>query len=317
MSQLPLVIVNPASAGGATGKAWPGVASDLRRHFGAFACAFTEKSGDASAIALREAMAGRRFVIACGGDGTISEVANGLLRAGADAEFGILPSGTGGDFRRTLGIPRRAADAAVVLREGRTRLMDAGRVRFVGRAGDEEERFFINVASFGMGGEVVRRVKDGAPAWLPAHGSRLLGGRLSFALAALETTLTFEKPTVRLKLDERAETRLVVANLCIANAQYFGGGMRVAPTARLDDQLLDVVAIGDMSAPSILANSYRVYFGTHLGMRDVRHTRARRISADAATAGDEITLEIDGELAGRLPADFEIIPRALRVRCAH
>src|SRR3954470_11951465 len=100
MSTLPLIIVNPMSAGGATGRAWASLASEARRHFGAFAVAFTERGGEASEIAEREARAGRSFIIACGGDGTISEVANGILRSESEAELGVLPSGTGGDFRR-------------------------------------------------------------------------------------------------------------------------------------------------------------------------------------------------------------------------
>ncbi|HEY9284377.1 MAG TPA: acylglycerol kinase family protein, partial [Pyrinomonadaceae bacterium] len=96
-SSLPLVVVNPTSANGATGRAWPRMASELRSHFGAFAVAFTERAGHAREIAEREARAGRRLLIACGGDGTISEVANGVLASGADAELGLLPSGTGGE----------------------------------------------------------------------------------------------------------------------------------------------------------------------------------------------------------------------------
>lgn len=314
MSALPLVIINPASAGGATGEAWPQLAGELRQHFGAFNCALTKRRGDAAAIARHEAELGRRFVIACGGDGTISEVVNGLLQSGADAELGVLPSGTGGDFRRTLGIPVRAADAATVLRCGRTRRMDAGRVHFVNHEGAAETRYFINVASCGMGGEVVRRLKEGGSSGLTARSARLIGGKLAFAFAALQTTLTFAKPAIRLQLDDGAEVRLVVANLCIANAKYFGGGMKVAPTARLDDGLLDAVAIGDMSALSILANSYRIYLGTHLGMQQVRHARVRRLSAQPTQDAD-VLLEIDGEVAGRLPATFEILPRALSVRC--
>src|SRR5215218_4315045 len=134
MSTLPLVIVNPASAGGATGRAWASLASELRTHFGAFAVEFTGRGGDAAEIALRGARAGR-LVIACGGDGTISEVANGILRSGAGAELGVLPSGTGGDFRRTLGVPSRAADAARALREGETRALDAGRVTYANARG--------------------------------------------------------------------------------------------------------------------------------------------------------------------------------------
>jgi diacylglycerol kinase family enzyme len=244
-------------------------------------------------------------------------------------------------------MPLRTADAALALREGLTRAIDAGRVTFksdrrqltdggrelksggreltndggelvsgsgalTGGGAEEETRFFLNVASFGMGGEVIRRVKERAG--LPAGASRVLGGRLSFALAAIQSTLAFEKPAVRVALDGHAESQLTVTNFCVANARYFGGGMKIAPTALLDDGLFDVVAVGDLSALKVLANSYRVYLGTHLGMRQVQHARARLVTA-RPTGSEEVKLEIDGELAGRLPATFEILPGALRVRC--
>lgn len=309
---LPLVIVNPTSARGATLAAWPGMASDLRRHFGPFAVAFTEQGGDAARIAEREARAGRQLVIACGGDGTISEVADGLLRAGSETELGLLPSGTGGDFRRTLGVPARAADAARLLREGRARALDAGRVSFVGGGGGEESRHFVNVASFGMGGDVIRRVKT--QAWLGAGGARLVGGRLAFAAAAAQSAVAYERPAVRVRLDGGGESRLPVTNFAVANARYFGGGMKIAPEAKLDDGLFDVVAVGDMSAAEIFKNSYRLYLGTHLGLADVRHARASRVEA-RPEPGAEVGLEVDGELVGRLPATFELLPGALRVRC--
>ncbi|HEX7174446.1 MAG TPA: diacylglycerol kinase family protein [Pyrinomonadaceae bacterium] len=313
MSSLPLVIVNPASAGGATGEAWPGVASDLRRHFGPFACAFTERSGDARVIAEHEAARGRSFIIACGGDGTVNEIADGLLRSGADAELGVLPSGTGGDFRRTLEIPERAADAARALRDGRTMRVDAGRVVFAGESGGEETRHFINVASFGMGVEVIGRVKKDGGSGATAAATRALGGKAAFAVAALQSAFAYAQPLVRITLDGGPEFRLKITNFCVANARFFGGGMKIAPEAKLDDGLFDVVAIGDMSGTRILTNSYRVYLGTHLGLRQVQHTRARRVLARADDDG-EVGIEIDGETAGRLPATFEILPRSLRVR---
>ena len=125
---MPVVIVNPSSAGGTTGEAWPQIASDLRSHFGPFRVLFTKHRGDASVLANEAARKGAKFVIACGGDGTISEVANGILSSGKDAELGILPSGTGGDFRRTLEIPSRTRDAARILRTGRNARIDVGRV---------------------------------------------------------------------------------------------------------------------------------------------------------------------------------------------
>ncbi|MGI9107727.1 MAG: diacylglycerol/lipid kinase family protein [Pyrinomonadaceae bacterium] len=313
-SSLPLVIVNPASAGGATGKAWPRLASDLRTHFGAFNCSFTQRAGDAHVMAEREAQAGRNLIIACGGDGTISEVANGILASGEDAELGILPSGTGGDFRRTLKLPSRGADAAAALRAGRSVKVDVGRVEFRTQEGGRATRYFLNVASCGMGGEVIRRVAANSASWLSSSASRISGGRAAYALASLQTTASFTKPMLRLKLDDRPETRLVVANLCVANARYFGGGMKIAPEAKLDDGRLDVVAVGDLDALKILTNVYRLYLGTHLGMQQVHHAQARRIEVTAEQAQELVAIEIDGELSGALPATFEILPRALRVR---
>ncbi|MCA1817708.1 MAG: diacylglycerol kinase family lipid kinase [Acidobacteria bacterium] len=266
-------------------------------------------------IAEREARAGRRLVVACGGDGTISEVACGILDAGAEAELGVLPSGTGGDFRRTLGVPTRTADAARTLRDGRTVTIDAGRVVFTNRGGGRESRCFVNVASCGMGGEVIRRVKgSGSQSPVARGASALAGGRASYALASARAALSFERPALRVRLDEKPERRIVVTNFCVANARYFGGGMKIAPDANLADGLFDVVAVGDLGAASIFANAYKLYLGTHLGMAQVHHARAGRVSVAAADEGEKVLLEVDGELVGRLPATFEILPRALRVR---
>src|SRR4030095_10453397 len=163
---LPLVIINPASANGATGNAWPGIASDLRNHFGAFTPKFTKLPGEAIEIAAEAARQGTKLIIACGGDGTISEVANGILLSGKDAELGLLPSGTGGYFRKSLGIPRRSRDAAQILRTGRSRQIDVGRVIFTSKTGEPETRYFLGVASFGMTAEVIERVKERNPNWL-------------------------------------------------------------------------------------------------------------------------------------------------------
>ncbi len=305
MSMLPLVIVNPTSAGGATGDAWPGIASDLATHFGAFSVAFTKARGDATRSALAAARDGSRLIVACGGDGTISDVANGILEAGTNTELGIIPSGTGGDFRKSLNIPTRTSDAAHLLRRGRTRTIDVGRVSYVGHHGEPETRCFLGVASFGMSGDVIRRVKQNDKGWLQ--------GKAAFALAMLQTTIASEATTAMVKLDEREEKRLTVANLCVANARYFGGGMKVAPEAKLDDGLFDVVSIGDLGAIKILTNSPQLYLGTHLGMQNVNHTLACRLEARPVTETQKIAIEVDGELPGFLPATFELIPRALSV----
>ena len=315
MSLLPLVIVNPASAGSATRAAWPGLASDLRAHFGPFNCAFTEQPGDGRRLAANEAGKGRQLIIACGGDGTVSEVANGILESGEDVELGLLPSGTGGDFRRTLGISTHSPSAARVLRTGRPRRIDVGRVAYINHEGEQETRYFLGVASFGMSGEVIERVKASGPRLLPVTGSRWLSGKISYGVATLQTTLKSPRTTVRVQLDDQRERRLTVANLCVANARYFGGGMKIAPDALLNDGRFDIITIGDLGALRILANAPRLYLGKHLGMRQVHHHLATRITAWPVREDDKILIEVDGELPGRLPATFEVLPRALRVRC--
>ena len=121
---LPLIIVNPKSAAGSTREKWSGIASDLRAHFGPFSVAFTKAPGDGMDLALRAADAGRQLIIACGGDGTINEVANGILRSGKETELGIFPSGTGGDFRRSINMPYCSREAARALRSGTTEMID-------------------------------------------------------------------------------------------------------------------------------------------------------------------------------------------------
>src|SRR6478672_3717922 len=278
---LPLVIVNPSSASGSTGQGWPAVASDLRSEFGAFQTAFTKIRGDAASIATDAARKGVKLIIACGGDGTISEVANGILSVGSETELGILPSGTGGDFRKTLGIPARVAGAARILRNGQTRFIDVGKVTFTNDEGEPETRYFLGVASFGMSADVIARVKEGGPDWLPTKGPKWLTGRLSFAVAMLQTAAKKAATRVVVQLDEDPARHMTVANLCIANARYFGGGMKIAPNAKLADGKFDVISIGDLSTLKIVTSAPRIYFGSHLSMSEVSHTLASKVRVRA------------------------------------
>ena len=297
-----VVIVNPSSAGGSTGDTWPQIASDLRSHYGSFRAVFTAHRGDAATLASEAARKGAKLIIACGGDGTISEVANGILSSGKDAELGILPSGTGGDFRRTLDIPSRTRDAARVLRTGRSVRIDVGRVSYTDQNGADATRYFVGVASCGMSTRVIERVK---------------ADEVSFVSALLKTAMRNEPVRLVVQLDDSHERHLVVSNLCIANARYFGGGMKIAPDAKLTDGKLDVISIGDLSAIKIFTSAPRVYTGSHLSMPEVSHALARKITVRAADRATEVALEVDGELPGKLPATFQIIPEALRVRtCA-
>ncbi len=308
---LPLVIVNPKSAGGSTKDAWASKAADLRAHFGAFQVAFTKRAGDGIELAKRHSENGRRFIIACGGDGTINEVANGILQSGKDVEMGILPSGTGGDFRKTINIPQETRDAARVLQTGETKQIDVGRVTFQNFKNETVTRYFLNVASFGLSAAINEKVKEkDFLKWLPIDALR---GKAKYALSTLEKVLDTSYLTVRVKMDDKEERSLNTLNFCICNARFFGGGMKIAPDAKLADGFFDVVNIGDIKTLKILLNAHTLYRGTHLGLEEVKASLAKRIEV-SPVGNQEIHIETDGELPGKLPAVFEILPNALKIR---
>ena len=150
--------------------------------------------------------AGRKFIIACGGDGTINEVANGILETGEDVELGIFPSGTGGDFRRTLGMPSAAREAAKCLREGVTKMIDVGKVTFFNHNDEQVSRYFLNVSSFGLSASINERVKStNLFKWLPGN---TLSGKSNFAFSTLQEVLETEFITVRVKIDDNEESQL-------------------------------------------------------------------------------------------------------------
>lgn len=310
-ANLPLVIVNPKSAAGATESRWAEIAADFRTHFGAFQVAFTKKHGDGIALAKRGAAQGRKFIIACGGDGTINEVANGILESNPEIELGILPSGTGGDFRKTLGISTEIRENARALRQGKTKKIDVGRVTFQNFENETVSRYFLNVASFGLSASIIENVKSTTSLkWLPHD---LIRGKASFALSTLQEVLALEFKTVRVKIDKKEEKNLNTINFCVCNSRFFGGGMKIAPNAKINDGFLDIVNIGDIKTAKILLNAYTLYLGTHLTLPEVKSTLAKQIEV-FPTDKNEIHIEVDGELPGKLPAKFEILHDFLKIR---
>ncbi len=309
---LPIIIVNPKSAGGSTRNRWSQIASDLRSHFGAFRVALTKKQGDGTELAKKFIESGRKFIIACGGDGTINEVANGILQTGEDIELGIMPAGTGGDFRRTIGMDSSPREAARQLREGDSKLIDVGKVSFLDYKNKEVSRYFLNVASFGLSASINARVKEkGEFQWIPNETIR---GKTKFAISTLEEILEKEYKTIKVKFDESVEKTLQTINFCVCNARFFGGGMKIAPDAKLNDGYLDLVNIGDIKTARILLNGYKLYNGSHLDLPEVKSKLVKKIVVKPLNEDEIINLETDGELPGKLPATFEIVPKALKIR---
>lgn len=309
MKRRTLAIANPRSAGGATGRRWRSVEALLRAALGGIEVELTHAPRDAERLAREAVRAGYERIVVAGGDGTLSEVATGLLSAGLghDAEIGILPLASGGDLARTLGIPRSLPAAIALLRDGVGRRIDAGLARYADADGSQCSRYFLNAASAGVSGLVMRFVN---------RSRKPLGSRAAFLLGSLRGLAAWRRSAARLRVDGEllCEGDLVLA--AASNGCYFGGGMRAAPGARLDDGLFDVQWIGDLSRAQLLARLPRLYRGTHLGVAGVRCARGRVVELEMlapGSAAEAIPIEVDGEQLGALPARFELLPGAVSV----
>jgi YegS/Rv2252/BmrU family lipid kinase len=300
-------VINPQSAGGKTERRWPELRAQIQDAYGAFDERFTAGAGDATTMTREALRGGAELIVAVGGDGTINECVNGFFDGDAavapTAAFGVVPAGTGGDFIKTLGVPLKTAEAAAALK-ATPRAIDVGRLRYVGDDGTPKVRHFINIASFGIGGLVDRYVNQ---------SSKALGGKVSFALATLKAGARYKNATVRLTLDGGTPKEGKIYNVAVANGRYFGGGMKVAPDAALDDGWFDVVTLGDFGFTDLLFRGLDIYSGKHLKNPKVTVSRARRVDAEAVD-GKEVLLDVDGEAPGRLPASFELLAGALKVR---
>ncbi|MBL0219268.1 MAG: diacylglycerol kinase family lipid kinase [Myxococcales bacterium] len=305
-----VVIVNPKSQGGKLGKRWTEVAEILGRAF-PFDEAITQGVGDATRLAREALRGGAGRIIAIGGDGTVNEVVNGFFEDGVaiapEATLGLIPFGTGGDFRRSLGIPQSTHEAATVIAAGHRRKIDVGKLGFVATDGSPATRMFANIASFGVSGVVDRLVNE---------SGKKLGGKLSFMFASVRATWSYKNQRVQLVFDGKDRAELSINTVAIANGKFFGGGMKVAPAAEIDDGTFEVVSIGDLGMGEVLKMSRKIYQGEHLSMDKVSVRRARVIEAEGIEPGAVIELDVDGENPGRLPARFEVVPAALWVAVA-
>jgi YegS/Rv2252/BmrU family lipid kinase len=276
----------------------------LGRVLGPFEVERTRAPRDAERIAREGVRAGVERLIVAGGDGTVSEAASGVLGAelGDYVQFGVLPLGTGGDFARNLHIPKRLDQALEVLAAGKSRRIDAGRIRYRDAASNTVTGYFINVASFGISGMIDRLVNQ-AP--------KVFGGMASFLIGTLKGLARHRSEHVTLRVDGEIVHDGPLLLATAANGGYFGGGMLVAPRAELDDGWLDVVVIPDLPKWRLLAKLPLIYSGAHLDDPNVGFFRGRHIAAEAREGS--ILLDVDGECPGSLPAQFEVIPKALEV----
>jgi diacylglycerol kinase (ATP) len=322
----PLVIANPSAGRGRTGRDLPHLLSALRDALGELDAVTTAEARQATDLAAAAVAERRPLVISLGGDGTLHEVVNGLMQAretrrsalGEAADLpalGLIATGTGGDFGRALGIPHRVKDYLDAIAGGRERTVDVGSARFIGTDGRAANRYWVNVLSAGVGG-LVDRYAAAAPA--------ILGGRITYAQAALRGIVMCHRVRLRCRVElpdgSDCERLLDGHAVAICNGTTFGGGMRIAPMARPDDGLLEVIALATRTRWRLVGKFLTVYAGTHTSEPGVHHFTCRALRLEPLDPparpprGGVFPLDVDGEALGDVPLDVSLIAHALRVR---
>lgn len=295
------LIVNPAAGAGRTARRWPRIKQCLKKIGLKFEQDLTEAPGHAIELAKAAVSKGYKLIVSVGGDGTINEVVNGIYETGnlKNTTLGIIGTGTGGDYIRTLGISRNYVQSCECFSHPHKIVVDLGIVEHT-VAGQKKQRLFANLAGLGFDAEVVKST---------TKKYKSLGSVPSYLMGLLTTLVCYHNREISLKIDGKEEKRKVCAVL-MSNGKYGGGSMFIAPLADIKDGLFDIIIIGDISKPDLLASLPRIYRGTHLTHPKVTFFHGREVEIQTT---EDTALQADGELLGEAPARFTVLPSALTI----
>jgi diacylglycerol kinase (ATP) len=254
----------------------------------------TRKSGDARNHAKEALRRGCNYLIAAGGDGTLNEVVNGIARRSRQIRLGLLPLGTGNDFARCLNLPATVEENIELLRAANTTLIDIVRVR------SDHVRYFLNVSAGGFSGMVNEKLTPAIKRmWGPLAYMR--------TAAAAFPELRAYRATVKLEGKESFSTDLY--NVVIANGKFVAGGLPIAPRADPSDGLLDVILIPKRPKTEVIMLAAQIMLGRHLRNKSIIFRRTKKVSIRSRP---RMYFNVDGELVGKGPATFDVMPRALQ-----
>ncbi|MGD0341811.1 MAG: diacylglycerol kinase family protein [Bacteroidales bacterium] len=298
------IIVNPNAGNGKGKKDWDRISGLLEKNDVAFEAKFTERKGQAIEFAREVTKAGFRTLVSVGGDGTLNEVVNGIFTqdncSPQEVAVGMIPVGTGNDWGRMFGIPLMYEGAVKVLKENKTMLHDIGLISFYD--GDiQDKRYFINIAGLGFEALVVKKTN--------IQKDRGRSNRTIYFYNLLSSLLSYRKINSEITIDGKSRS-CNVFSINVGNGRYCGGGMRQTPDALPDDGLLDITVIRDMSRIEVIKSLKLLYDGTILSHQLVDGYRSNNLKV---TSDIEMFAEADGETLGHTPAEFSIIPSAIKV----
>lgn len=298
-------IVNPVSANRTTSKEWPAYKSILLEKGYELEDVYTEYPGHGTELSRKALKAGYSTIMSVGGDGTMNEVINGFFEDGrpvaAASRLVVFSRGTGCDFIKSLGIKKGIEDLLAILERNEEMPIDIGRADITGMDGKSLTRYFANIADIGIGAETADRVN---------RHSKRLRGKLSFMLGTATTLLLYRNKELEVIIDEETVIKDKMSLVVVANGKYFGGSMKVAPDAVLDDGLFDVIIFGDLSKPDFIRSFPLVYEGRHMSHPKLRLIRGSKVKV---TSGGTALLELDGEIPGHDDVEFTIMEKALKL----
>lgn len=302
------IILNPKSGDGKVAKNWESIQSELKRHNFKYDTEYTTAQDSATAMARKALKEGYERIIAVGGDGTLSETVNGFFEDGKqinpDAVFSFIMSGRGNDFRKTFGISKDLKEAVDRCVNGKVRKIDLVRIDHQNHSDEKVVRYFMNIASVGMGGEVASRVNQ-------SRLGKYIGGKGVFYYESLMALLSYKNKNVRIRIDDTFDQKLKIRLICIANGQYAGGGMWFAPHADISDGILEVMILKDVSKLTSFGMTGTIYKGKLKDHKDVITLRGKKITVES---DEKVLLEVDGEVPGTLSATYEVIPSCLNLQ---
>ena len=303
-----IVIVNPQAGNGRTEKIWPNIESALEKSIGSFEVLQTTCRGDATDLSRRILKEDAARIVAVGGDGHLNEVLNGFIEndlpVNAESRLSFVMTGTGCDFQRSLGISGKWQNAVAELKDAKVRKIDVGKVTYTAADKTQKIRYFDNIASFGLSGAVDHCLEH----------SRLrdyLGGSPLFLWATIKTVFAHPNQGIRFRIDDGPEEEICSRLGLLANGRYFGGAMHAAPEAELDDGLLDLLMLKEISVAKFLWHLPKIYKGTHLKIPEIFFQKVRKFTAESS---EQVILDIDGESPGYLAATFEVLPKILNLQ---
>jgi len=294
-------LVNPASANGKTGKRWAQIARAAHAAGLRGEAVFSERRGQLRELAREAADEGADLLVVVGGDGTVHEVVNGV--AGREGvELALIPRGTGWDFARTHGVPKRLDEALRIAREGEARPFDLGWATYRSD-GVDGSAWFANMASVGMSGAVAAKANA---------TTKALGGKTSYLLALAAVFARWKNVRLNVAVDDERREALM-EDCIVALGRYLAGGMMITPDAEPDDGLFDVLVIGDMTRSELVRVMPKIYRGTHLPHPKGEVLRGTTVTIDA---DEPMPIQLDGEQPGTTPTRFKVVPSAIRLRVA-